>query len=106
MASETSPARISIYDAAAANRWRTVLPVVAFTTIMALLGYFVGEYIYPGGGLAVLPFALALSLGSAFTSYFAGDRIVLAQIPARELAPNEETEPHNFLETLELGLGI
>jgi len=106
MASETSPARISIYDAAAANRWRTVLLVVAFTAIIALLGYFVGEYFYPGGGLAVLPFALALSLGSAFTSYFAGDRIVLAQSQARELAPNEETELHNVVETLAIGLGI
>src|SRR5437773_1962119 len=103
MASETSPARISIYDAAAANRWRTVLLVVAFTAIIALLGYFVGEYFYPGGGLAVLPFALALSLGSAFTSYFAGDRIVLAQSQARELAPNEETELHNVVETLAIG---
>src|SRR5437762_67962 len=106
MASETSPARISIYDAAAANRWRTVVLVVAFTAIIALLGYFVGEYFYPGGGLAVLPFALALSLGSAFTSYFAGDRIVLAQSQARELAPNEETELHNVVETLAIGLGI
>ena len=106
MASETSPARISIYDAAAANRWRTVLLVVAFTAIIALLGYFVGEYFYPGGGLAVLPFALALSLGSAFTSYVAGDRIVLAQSQARELAPNEETELHNVVETLAIGLGI
>src|SRR2546430_11804522 len=106
MASETSPARISIYDAAAANRWRTALLVVAFTAIIAVLGYFVGEYFYPGGGLAVLPFALALSLGSAFTSYFAGDRIVLAQSQARELAPNEETELHNVVETLAIGLGI
>src|SRR6266513_2822067 len=87
MASETSPARISIYDAAAANRWRTVLLVVAFTAIIAMLGYFVGEYFYPGGGLAVLP-------------------IVLAQSQARELAPNEETELHNFVETLAIGLGI
>src|SRR5438067_5687885 len=106
MASETSPARISIYDAAAANRWRTALLVVAFTAIIAVLGYFVGEYFYPGGGLAVLPFALALSLGSAFTSYFAGDRIVLAQSQARQLAPNEETELHNVVETLAIGLGI
>src|SRR5438045_8530872 len=106
MASETSPARISIYDAAAANRWRTVLLVVAFTAIIALLGYFVGEYFYPGGGLAVLPFALALSLGSAFTSYFAGDRIVLAQSQARELAPNEETELTNVVEPPATGPGI
>src|SRR5438132_424366 len=100
MASETSPARISIYDAAAANRWRTALLVVAFTAIIAVLGYFVGEYFYPGGGLAVLPFALALSLGSAFTSYFAGDRIVLAQSQARELAPTEQSELHNVVATI------
>jgi heat shock protein HtpX len=101
-----SPARLSIYEAAAGNRWRTFILLAVFTAIIAVLGYFVGEYFAPGGGLAALPFAFAISIGSAFTSYFAGDQIILAQSHARELAPNEETQFHNIVETLAIGLGI
>jgi heat shock protein HtpX len=103
---EASPARLSIYDAAAANRWRTVALIGVFTGLVALLGYFVGEYFAPGGGLAALPFAAALSIGSAFASYFAGDRIILAQSQAHQLGPNEEQQLRNVAETLSIGLGI
>ena len=106
MSTAESPARLSIYEAAAGNRWRTFILLAVFTAIIAVLGYFVGEYFAPGGGLAALPFAFAISIGSGFTSYFAGDQIILAQSHARELAPNEETQLHNIVETLAIGLGI
>src|SRR2546426_2125349 len=106
MAIEPSPARLSIYDAAAANRWRTIALIAAFTALIVVLGYFVGEYFAPGGGPAVLPFAFALSIGGALASYFAGDRLILAQSQARELRPDEEQRLHNIVETLAIGLGI
>src|SRR5256885_7832603 len=106
MATEPSPAHLSIYDAAGANRWRTLLLITVFTALIAILGYFVGEYFYPGGGIAVLPFALTLAVGSSLVSYFAGDKLILAQSQARELAANEETQLHNVVETLAIGLGI
>src|SRR5438034_738644 len=106
MAIEPSPARLSIYDAAAANRWRTIALIAAFTALIVVLGYFVGEYFAPGGGPAVLPFAFALSIGGALASYFAGDRLILAQSQARELRPDEEQQLHNIVETLAIGLGI
>ena len=106
MASLPSPAHLSIYDAAAANRWRTLALIAVFTALIAILGYFVGEYFSPGGGVAVLPFALALAFGSSLVSYFAGDKLILAQSQARELAANEEPQLHNVVETLAIGLGI
>src|SRR6267378_3014300 len=106
VATEPSPARLSIYDAAATNRWRTIALIAAFTALIAVLGYFVGEYFAPGGGLAVLPFAFALSIGGALASYFAGDRLILAQSQARELRSDEEQQLHNVVETLAIGLGI
>ena len=106
MSSAESPARLSIYDAAAANRWRTVVLIAVFTAIIALLGYFVGEYFAPGGGLAALPFAFALAVGSGLASYFAGDQIILAQSRAREISPDQEKVLHDVVETLALGLGI
>ena len=106
MSSAESPARLSIYDAAAANRWRTAVLIAVFTAIIALLGYFVGEYFAPGGGLAALPFAFALAVGSGLASYFAGDQIILAQSRAREIGPDQEKVLHDVVEALALGLGI
>lgn len=104
MASEAP--RLNIYSAVSANRWRTVLLIAVFTLIVAALAYAAGEYLTPGGGVAMLPFAVALSGVSAAASYFAGDKLVLAQSQARALGPDEEPQLHNIVETLAVGLGI
>src|SRR4051794_35995196 len=98
--------RLSIYSAVAANRWRTVALVGVFMGIVSLIGYFGGEYFTPGGGLFVLPGALAFSGISAAGSYFAGDKLVLAQSQAKPLGPNESPQLENIVETLAIGLGI
>jgi len=100
------PARLNIYDAVAANRWRTAALIIVFTGILTALGYVVGEVFAPGGGIAVVPLALGFSGLSATASYFAGDKLVLAQSQARELAPAEEPQLRNIVETLSIGLGI
>jgi heat shock protein HtpX len=98
--------RLNIYDAVAANRWRTVALVTVFTGLLVALGYVVGEVFAPGGGVAMVPAALGLSGVSATASYFAGDKLVLAQSQARELAAGEEPQLRNIVETLSIGLGI
>lgn len=98
--------RLNIYDAVAANRWRTIALVVAFAGILTALGYAVGEVFAPGGGVAMVPAALGLSGVSAAASYFAGDKLVLAQSHARELTANEEPQLRNIVETLSIGMGI
>ena len=100
------PSRLNIYDAVAANRWRTVALVAVFTGILIALGYVVGEVFAPGGGIAMVPAALGLSGVSATASYFAGDKLVLAQSQARELAPGDDAQLRNVVETLSIGLGI
>jgi len=100
------PTRLNIYDAVAANRWRTVGLIAVFTGILVALGYVIGEVFTPGGGVAMVPAALGLSGVSATASYFAGDKLVLRQSQARELAPGEETGLRNIVETLSIGLGI
>ena len=100
------PSRLNIYDAVAANRWRTVALVAVFTAIVSALAYAAGEYFAPGGGVALLPIAVAFSGASAATSYFAGDKLVLAQSQAKELTAGEEPQLRNIVETLAIGLGI
>jgi heat shock protein HtpX len=80
--------------------------ITVFTGILVALGYVVGEVFAPGGGVAMIPAALGLSGVSATASYFAGDKLVLAQSQARELAPGEEPQLRNIVETLSIGLGI
>ena len=106
MTADPSPARLSIYEAASANRWRTVFLIAVFTALVAVLAYFVGEYFAPGGGIAALPFAFAISGASALVSYFAGDKLILGQSQARELGPDEEPKLRDVVESLALGLGI
>ena len=100
------PSRLNIYDAVAANRWRTVALVTVFTGLLVALGCVVGEVFAPGGGVAMVPLALGFSGVSATASYFAGDKLVLAQSQARELAPGAEPQLRNIVETLSIGLGI
>jgi len=101
-----SPSRLNIYDAVAANRWRTAALIVVFAGILTGLAYVVGEYFAPGYGVAMIPLALGFSGLSATASYFAGDKLVLAQSQARELGPGEEPQLRNIVETLSIGLGI
>ena len=96
------PSRLNIYDAVAANRWRTIALITVFTGLLVALGFAVGEVFAPGGGLAMVPAALGLSGVSATASYFAGDKLVLLQSQARELAPGEETQLRNIVETLSI----
>ena len=100
------PSRLNIYDAVAANRWRTVALITVFTGILVALGYVVGEVFAPGGGVGMVPLALGFSGVSATASYLAGDKLVLAQSQARELAPGAEPQLRNIVETLSIGLGI
>lgn len=97
---------INIYDAIAANRWRTILMIGLFVTLVALLGYLLGEIWFQGSGLFVLPLALALSSASALSSYFAGDKLVLGMSQAREVTAAEQPELHHIVEELALGTGI
>ncbi len=98
--------RLNVYDAVAANRWRTVALIGAFTGLIALVGYVGGEYFTPGGGIALLPAALGFSALTSAGSYFAGDRLVLAQSQAKALPADAEPQLRNIVETLAIGLGI
>ena len=102
----TSTARLSVYDAIGANRVRTVLLVAIFIAFVAALGYVFGEVLSPGYGAAVLPFAALFGSGSALISYYAGDKMLLAQSQARELGPNDEPVLRHVTEELAIGLGL
>ena len=98
--------RLNIYNAVAANRWRTVALIGVFTAIVSVVGYVGGEYFTPGGGIALIPLTLGFSGVSSAVSYFAGDKLVLAQSQAKALPADAEPQLRNIVETLAIGLGI
>jgi len=83
-----------------------VLLILGFAIVVGALAYVFGQVFLPQGGLAMLPVAFAFSGGSAFVSYFAGDKLVLAQSHARPVGPEEQLQLRNIVETLGIGLGI
>jgi len=83
-----------------------VLLILGFAVVVGALAYVFGQVFLPQGGLAMLPVAFAFSGGSAFVSYFAGDKLVLAQSRARPVGPEEQLQLRNIVETLAIGLGI
>ena len=85
---------------------RTVLLILGFALLVGVIAYAFGQIFLPQGGFAMLPVALVFSGGSAFVSYFAGDKLVLAQSHARPVGPDEQLELRNIVETLGIGLGI
>jgi heat shock protein HtpX len=100
--------RVSMYDAQAQNRWRTVVLIVAFTVIVAAVAFVFGDIL--GGsssaGVALIPVAILFSAGSSLFSYYVGDKLVLAQSRAREVGDGEEKVLRDVVETLAVGLGI
>jgi heat shock protein HtpX len=105
---QTSVPRVSLYEAQAQNRWRTVLLIAVFTLFVVAVSFVLGDVL--GGsttaGVAIIPFAVAISAASALFSYYAGDKLVLAQSRARPVGDDEEKVLHDVVETLALGLGI
>jgi heat shock protein HtpX len=94
-----------VYEQIAANRRRTVLLVLGAVVFLGLIGYAIGSFWVSNGPVGVgiaVGIAVALSLGS----YFAGDRIVLASVRAKEVSPEEEPRLHNIVEGLAIAAGV
>src|SRR5437867_8509999 len=86
-------AHVNVYDEIAGNRWRTWLLIGLFVGLVALLAYVLGAVAVGGNtGFFILPFALAISGGSALVSYFAGDKIVLGMSQAHEVSAQQEPQ--------------
>jgi heat shock protein HtpX len=101
-----SSQHVNVYDAIAANRWRTWLMIAVFIVLVSVLGFVLGELWFRGGGVFALPLALAISSVSALGSYFAGDKIVLSMSQAHEVSAEQEPQLHHVVEELAIGAGI
>jgi heat shock protein HtpX len=89
----------------AANKRKTILLFVLAIAFTALIGYAIG-YLFFAGGTAGVVIAVILAVILSLSSYFAGDRLVLASTRAREVSAEEEPRLHNVVEGLAIAAGV
>jgi heat shock protein HtpX len=93
-----------VHEQIARNKRKTFLLLFLAVAFTALIGYVIGYLWFsgPGGVLIAVILAVVLSL----SSYFYGDKMVLASTRARKVAPQEEPRLHNIVEGLAIAAGV
>ncbi|MHB1342443.1 MAG: zinc metalloprotease HtpX [Coriobacteriia bacterium] len=93
-----------MYDQIASNKLRSVLLVVAFVSLVALVGFVFGQA--TDWGYLGLVLALAFAFAMSFGSYWYSDKIVLAISKARPV--DRDIEPYlvNTIEGLAIAAGM
>jgi heat shock protein HtpX len=81
---------MTTYDFISSNKRKTTVLIVVFLGLIMFIGWALDRHYQTGGGIMV--FAGLYSLGSALTSYFAGDKIALLTTGARRVTA--ETDPY------------
>jgi heat shock protein HtpX len=94
-----------VHEQIAANKRKTILLFVVAIAFTGLIGYAIG-YIFWNGGTAGVVIAVVLAAVLSLSSYFAGDRLVLASTRAREVTAGEEPRLHNVVEGLAIAAGV
>lgn len=93
-----------MYEQIAANRRKTFLLIFGAIVLLGAVGYVLG-LLYASGPYGLVG-AVALAIVLSLTSYFAGDRIVLASTRAKQVTQQEQARLHNVVEGLAIAAGI
>ena len=93
-----------MFELIRANKRRSIVLVVAFIVIVALVGAAIGAVV--GNGIVFTLVALAISALIAFTSYWKADKIALSVSRARPAPPEEYARLHNLVEGLCIAGGL
>jgi heat shock protein HtpX len=93
-----------MYDLIRANKRRSVLLIIAFMAVVAVVGFAFGLVF--GNGIAATIVALVIGAVVAFASYWKADKIALAVSRARPADPQEYARLHNIVEGLCIAGGL
>lgn len=93
-----------MYEQIAANKRRSVLLIVGFVALVALLGFFVGRLI--GYGTIGTVLALIVSGVMAFGSYWYSDKVALTVSRAQPADPQQYQRLYNVIEGLCIAGGL
>jgi heat shock protein HtpX len=93
-----------MYDLIRSNKRRSVLLIIAFVAVVALIGFAFGVVF--GNGIAATVIALVVGGIVAFVSYWKADKIALAVSRAHPADPQEYARLHNIVEGLCIAGGL
>jgi heat shock protein HtpX len=93
-----------MYDLIRANKRRSVLLIIAFVALVALIGFAFGVVF--GNGITATIVALVIGAVVAFASYWKADKIALAVSRAHPADPQEYARLHNIVEGLCIAGGL
>jgi heat shock protein HtpX len=93
-----------MYEQIARNKRRTFVMLAAFVLLIALVAVALG--ILFQAGAAIVPIAIVIAIGLAWTSYFYSDRVALAASHAKPADGPEYRRYHNLVEGLCIAAGL
>ena len=93
-----------MYDLIRSNKRRSVLLIIGFVVVVALIGFAFGLVF--GNGIAATIVALVIGAIVAFMSYWKADKIALAVSRARPADPQQYARLHNIVEGLCIAGGL
>ncbi len=93
-----------MYEQIARNKRRTFLMLAAFVFLIAAVAVALGVLFR--AGVAIVPIAIAIAIGMAWTSYFLSDKIALAASRATPADGPEYARYHNLVEGLCIAAGL
>ena len=94
-----------MHEQIAANKRKTFLLIVLAIAFTGAIGWLIG-FLWFNGGTVGLVIAVVLALVLSLSSYFFGDKAVLASTRARKVTPEEEPRLHNVVEGLAIAAGV
>src|SRR5882757_9661332 len=95
---------MGMYEQIARNKRRTIVMLAAFVLLIALVAVALG-YLFQAG-VAIVPIAIVIAIGLAWTSYFYSDKVALAASRAKPADGPEYRRYHNLVEGLCIAAGL
>lgn len=93
-----------MYNLIAKNKRRSVILVILFILVIIGLGWLLTR-VTEGGEVMIL-IAFVFSIFSVVTSYFVGDKMILASVKAKPVPKKADPELYNVVENLAITAGI
>ncbi len=93
-----------MYDEIARNKRNSFLLVFLVSAVLVLLGYLLGEYW--GSGYGGVGAAVVIAVIAGLSSYFGGDRMILAVSRAKQIEKKDHPQLFNVVDELSIAAGI
>ena len=88
------------------NKRNSIILVCFMALVLLLLGFFLGEYLYPGYGIHGLAIAFIIWSIQAVVSFYHGDKIVLAISKARKISRDMHPTLYNVVEEMKIASSL